>query len=117
MYEDGAQMRDFIDVRDVARANVLAVERPLGEFTPVNVCSGTPVSILDVATTLATAVGGPRPHVGGKYRPGDVRHVVADPAFARESLGFDAAITAKVGLAEFAFAQLRTNSGGGRPRV
>lgn len=117
VYEDGAQMRDFIDVRDVARANVAAVERPLGQFIPVNVCSGTPVSILDVATILAGAVGGPAPQVSGKYRPGDVRHVVADPAFARDSLGFAAEIAPKDGLAEFAFARLRSNSGAGRPRA
>jgi dTDP-L-rhamnose 4-epimerase len=117
VFEDGAQMRDFVDVRDVALANALAVERPLGQFTPINVCSSTPVSILDVAKILAGAVGGPDPQVSGKYRPGDVRHVVADPAFARESLGFDAEIAPNVGLAEFAFAQLRVNSGVGRPCV
>ncbi|KAA0118618.1 NAD(P)-dependent oxidoreductase [Mycolicibacterium sp. P9-22] len=107
VYEDGGQMRDFVHVDDVAAANVVAVEANLDGFTAFNVCSGRPVSILDVATRLSEARQAPAPVVTGQYRNGDVRHIVADPGRAAELLGFRAAVDPRDGLAEFAFAPLR----------
>lgn len=107
VYEDGGQMRDFVHVDDVAAANVAAIEADLGGFTAVNVCSGRPVSILDVATRLSEARAAPAPVVTGQYRHGDVRHIVADPARAAELLGFRAQVDPRAGLGEFAFAPLR----------
>jgi dTDP-L-rhamnose 4-epimerase len=107
--EDGNQRRDFVHVRDVALANALAVETraPRGGLVPLNVCSGTPHTVGDLATELARACGGPSPKVVGGARPGDVRHVVADPAAARERLGFTASVSFADGIAEFATAPLR----------
>ncbi|MDF1605534.1 NAD-dependent epimerase/dehydratase family protein [Nocardioides sp. YIM 152315] len=110
VFEDGGQMRDFVHVADVARANVLALEsvvagRP-GRFDAYNVCSGRPVSILDVAR-LVGAGSGIEPEVTGGYRLGDVRHVVASPGRARGELGFAAEVTPGRGLVEFASAPLR----------
>ncbi|MFC4854094.1 NAD-dependent epimerase/dehydratase family protein [Actinophytocola glycyrrhizae] len=107
--EDGNQRRDFVHVTDVARANVLAVEAttPDGALVPVNVCSGTPHTVGELATELAKACHGPAPKVVGGARPGDVRHVVADPRAAREKLGFMAKTTFEQGIAEFATATLR----------
>ena len=70
--------------RDVAAANVLALttDPPAGGLTAVNVCSGEPHTIGDLAGALAAATRGPEPVVVGGARPGDVRHVVADPARA-----------------------------------
>lgn len=107
VYEDGGQMRDFVHVDDVAAANVAAVEANLGGFTAFNVCSGRPVSILDVATQLSAARDAPAPVVTGQYRNGDVRHIVADPALAQRVLGFQAVVDPRDGLREFAFAPLR----------
>lgn len=107
VYEDGGQMRDFVHVDDVAAANAAAVEANLGGFTAFNVCSGRPVSILDVATQLSAARDAPAPEVTGQYRNGDVRHIVADPALAQRVLGFQAAVDPRDGLREFAFAPLR----------
>lgn len=107
VYEDGGQMRDFVHVDDVAAANVAAIEANLGGFTAFNVCSGRPVSILDVAARLSEAREAPAPEVTGQYRNGDVRHIVADPARAAGLLGFRAAVDPRDGLAEFAFAPLR----------
>jgi dTDP-L-rhamnose 4-epimerase len=45
--------------------------------------------------------------VTGQYRSGDVRHIVADPTLAAESLGFSAVIDPDHGLREFAVAPLR----------
>jgi dTDP-L-rhamnose 4-epimerase len=94
--EDGRQRRDFVHVADVARANLLALTAPAAEFVAVNVCSGEPHTVGDLAEALATAMGGPAPVVVGGARPGDVRHVVASPERAADLLGF----RASVGFAE-----------------
>lgn len=89
VYEDGRQTRDFVHVRDVARANVaaLTVERPVaGAF---NVASGRPRTVLDLAGAIC-AGRGLDPVVVGGGRLGDVRHVVASPERAQRALGFRA---------------------------
>lgn len=108
VFEDGGQMRDFVHVDDVAAANVAALASDRGGFTAANVCSGRPISILEVATALCDARDGAvTPVITGQYRSGDVRHIVADPARAAELLGFRAAVEPRSGLREFAFAPLR----------
>ncbi len=107
VFEDGGQMRDFVHADDVAAANVAAVDANLAGFSAFNVCSGRPISILEVATELCEARGDVLPLVTGQYRSGDVRHIVADPARAAEALGFRAAVDPRDGLREFAYAPLR----------
>ncbi|MCV7260484.1 NAD-dependent epimerase/dehydratase family protein [Mycobacterium shimoidei] len=108
VFEDGGQMRDFVHVDDVAAANLAAIDADRGGFTAANVCSGQPISIMEVATVLCEARGdGVSPVVTGQYRSGDVRHIVADPARAAEKLGFRAAVDPQQGLREFATAPLR----------
>lgn len=112
VYEDGGQVRDFVHVDDVARANVLALEQVVGaaagRYAAYNVCSGRPATILDVAARFAEGTGtGLAPQVTGGFRAGDVRHVVASPALAASELGFTAAVDPSVGLADFATAPLR----------
>lgn len=107
VFEDGAQMRDFVHVDDVAAANAAAVASCRGGFDAFNVCSGAPISILDVAAQICYARGAARPVVTGQYRHGDVRHIVADPARAAAVLGFRAAVDPRDGLRDFAFAPLR----------
>jgi dTDP-L-rhamnose 4-epimerase len=112
VFEDGRQVRDFVHVSDVARANVAAVQA-VGGFEPgrheaYNVCSGRPVTIAEVARFVAEGAGsGLPPRVTGEYRIGDVRHVVASPARARDELGFAAEVMPEEGLAAFASAPLR----------
>ncbi|HET6167358.1 MAG TPA: NAD-dependent epimerase/dehydratase family protein [Marmoricola sp.] len=113
VFEDGRQVRDFVHVDDVARANVLAVEAlasapPDPTLRAYNVCSGSPVTIGQVAALVAQGTGsGLEPVVTGEYRPGDVRHVVASPARAEDELGFRAAVAPGDGLPAFASAPLR----------
>ena len=107
VFEDGGQMRDFVHVDDIAAANLAAVERGPAGFHAFNVCSGRPISILEVATELCETRGEAAPMVTGQYRSGDVRHIVADPARAAEELGFRAVVDPRDGLREFAFAPLR----------
>jgi dTDP-L-rhamnose 4-epimerase len=111
VFEDGGQMRDFVHVTDVAAANVAALDATLrpagGGFTPVNVCSGDPHTVGEMAMAIAAAMGGPAAVVTGEYRLGDVRHVVASPARAEDLLGFRATVRFEDGLADFATAPLR----------
>jgi dTDP-L-rhamnose 4-epimerase len=104
VFEDGGQMRDFVHVRDVARANALALLAPEPVPGAFNVCSGTPRSVLDVARALRAAHGDDAPdvEVTGEYRVGDVRHVFASPALATERLGFTAREDFAAGMAELA---------------
>jgi dTDP-L-rhamnose 4-epimerase len=104
VFEDGGQRRDFVHVRDVARANVLALAAgaPPGAY---NVASGTPRTVLDMAQALAA--GGPAPVVTGEWRAGDVRHVFASTERAATALGYTAAEDFEAGMREFAAAPLR----------
>jgi dTDP-L-rhamnose 4-epimerase len=107
--EDGGQRRDFVHVTDVAAANVLALatDPPGPGLTAVNVCSGAPHTVGDLARALAATTGGPAPVVVGGARAGDVRHIVADPARARSLLGFRAAVGFAEGVRAFATDPLR----------
>jgi dTDP-L-rhamnose 4-epimerase len=108
VFEDGGQRRDFVHVRDVAQANLLAHSAGTpGTLTAYNVASGTPHTVGDLARELAAACHGPEPVVTGQYRLGDVRHVVASAERARDELGFTAQISFQDGVREFATAPLR----------
>jgi dTDP-L-rhamnose 4-epimerase len=112
--EDGHQRRDFIHVRDVARANLLALEAPVPVAGVFNVASGQPHTVGELATALAAAMDGPPPEVVGGWRPGDVRHIFASPAQAAEQLGFRAEVGFAEGMVEFATAPLRAPAHGTR---
>jgi dTDP-L-rhamnose 4-epimerase len=104
VFEDGGQTRDFVHVTDVARANVAALSAPVDEgFVPVNVCSGQPRTVSDLAEALWDSLGAVptcRPRVTGAWRAGDVRHVFASPARAADRLAFRAEVEFAAGLSE-----------------
>ncbi len=101
VYEDGEQRRDFVSVRDVARACRLALERPDAAGHAINVGSGRSVSVREIGELLGQALGvGIEPEVTGKARSGDVRHCFADVTLARELLGFEARVPIEDGIAE-----------------
>ncbi|NUW36151.1 NAD-dependent epimerase/dehydratase family protein [Nonomuraea sp. SMC257] len=105
VFEDGAQLRDFIHVRDVARANLAAALAPArpGEARAYNIAGGLPRTVGEMAAALAAERGGPAPRITGGYRLGDVRHVVASPERAGRELGFRAEIAFEAGMKEFAW--------------
>lgn len=111
VFEDGGQRRDFIHVDDVAAANIAAASwtetSPAGNARAFNIGSGTVSTILDVATELSRAHGGPAPIVTGEFRAGDVRHITASSARARAELAWSPQIGLRQGLQEFAGAALR----------
>jgi dTDP-L-rhamnose 4-epimerase len=104
-------------VRDVARANRLALTCGDAVPGPLNIASGRPHTVLQMASALVDALGpgAPRPVVTRAWRPGDVRHVVADPTRARERLGFVAETHLADGMREFATAPLRGQGVPARP--
>ncbi len=109
VFEDGRQLRDFVHVHDVARANVLALLADPPIDGALNVASGTPRSVGEMADALADAFGpgAPRPVRTGEHRAGDVRHVFASPRRAELRLGFGAEVGFEDGMRGFARAPLR----------
>lgn len=109
VFEDGRQRRDFVHVRDVARANAVALEAEAapGVLTAYNTGSGDPHTVGEMARALAAAYGGPEPVVTGEYRLGDVRHITADSARLRDALGWKPQVGFEEGMAEFARAGMR----------
>lgn len=91
VFEDGEQKRDFVHVRDVARAFRLALERPQARGQTINIGSGQAYSINQVAALLAAAMDVPEleAEVLGKARAGDIRHCFADIGKARMLLGYE----------------------------
>jgi dTDP-L-rhamnose 4-epimerase len=105
--EDGRQRRDFVHVHDVARADLLALTADPPVTGAVNIATGVPRTVLDLAHALvAAATNAPPPEVVGGYRAGDVRHVFAATDRARHELGFTADIAFEQGICELANAPL-----------
>lgn len=99
VYGDGSQYRDFVHVKDVAAANLLAAERGRAGRT-YNVGTGTRTTILDLAHTLSALAGVP-PNVEHRpLRPGELQESVADVSRARTELGFAPAYDLAAGLAD-----------------
>jgi dTDP-L-rhamnose 4-epimerase len=126
VFEDGAQRRDFVHVRDVAGATVAAAEAlagrdalagPLqpGALRAYNVGSGTPRTVGQLASALAGAYGGPAPEITGEYRLGDVRHITASSGRIQRELGWRAAVPFAAGVAEFAMMPAGRATGGRAP--
>ena len=104
VFEDGLQKRDFVSVKDVARATRLALESDKAAGRAINVGSGRSYTVLEVADLVARALGKPElgPETTGKYRVGDIRHCFADISLARELLGFEPTVHLEDGIGELA---------------
>jgi dTDP-L-rhamnose 4-epimerase len=103
IFEDGEQQRDFVSVRDVARAFGAALERDGADGAAVNIGSGRAVTVRDLAVRLGAVVGRElEPELTGEFRVGDVRHCFADISLARETLGYEPQVELEAGIAELA---------------
>ena len=103
VFEDGRQMRDFVSVTDAVQALMLAMQRSQGDGHALNVGSGEPVSICEVAATLAGVLRSQHaPALTGKYRCGDIRHCFADITAARNLLGYAPRVRLTDGIKDLA---------------
>ncbi len=109
VFEDGCQLRDFVHVSDVAAANLLAIDA--GRPGAYNVATGTPTSVAGMAAALCERLRpGAAPVLSGRFRLGDVRHLLGSPARARRDLGFEVRVGFAAGMDEFARAPLRASA-------
>jgi dTDP-L-rhamnose 4-epimerase len=104
IFEDGNQKRDFVSVYDVATAFRLALDAPHASGHAVNISSGTPMTVGEVAARTIRAIGRSdiEPDITGKYRVGDIRHCFADIGLARKVLGWEPRIPFEQGLDDLA---------------
>jgi len=102
VYEDGRQTRDFIYVKDVARANLVVALDDRADGRVFNVGVGRAVTVTGFVDLLAGTLGVPsRWTLTGEFRPGEVRHLVTD-ATRLEALGWRAEVTLEDGLGRYA---------------
>ena len=104
IFEDGNQQRDFVSVYDVARACRQALDAPGADGQVLNVGSGHPYTIREIADRMAQALGKSyvAPEITGKYRVGDIRHCFADVSLAHTVLGYEPQVRLEEGLVELA---------------
>jgi len=89
IYEDGNQIRDFVNIHDVVDANLLVLEDDRANYEMFNVGGGAPITVKHFAETVAEVFGikDYEPKPCGKYRFGDTRHIWSDISKI-ESLGW-----------------------------
>jgi dTDP-L-rhamnose 4-epimerase len=92
VYEDGMQLRDYVSVYDVARANLLAMQDGRADYRALNVGTGHPTTVLEYLHMLMEATGVQlEPVFEGQFRLGDTRHIVSDVGALR-GLGWEPAV-------------------------
>lgn len=104
IFEDGRQTRDFIHVKDVAKANIQALECTNANYQVINVGTGMPITIKALAENLIKLYNKPnlQPYISNEYRKGDIRHCYADITKAQKILNFKPNITLWERLTELA---------------
>ncbi len=101
IFEDGLQTRDFVSVHDIVQANLLAMKSSSADYEALNVGSGTPTSIRNVAETLAKLYKKDiTPDITNKFRKGDVRHCFADISKIRKLLDYKPKVSFEQGMKE-----------------
>ncbi len=101
LYEDGEQTRDLCYVGDVARANLLAGTSDALDGLPVNVGSGRPQTIREVAQMVADSLGIQiEPLARGEFRPGEMRHLTSDISRAA-SAGYEPEVDLADGIRRY----------------
>lgn len=101
IFEDGLQTRDFVSVHDIVQANMLAMKSKSADYEVLNVGSGTPTTIKNIAETLARLYKKDiQPSVTNKFRKGDVRHCFADISKIRKLLDYSPKVSFEQGMKE-----------------
>ncbi len=103
IYEDGNQSRDFVHVADIVQANLLALEKDTADEEILNVGTGRPVTVLEIAQSLSEYLDFKEPpEILQRYRVGDIRHCFSDIQKIKNLLGYRPAISFKEGIKELA---------------
>jgi dTDP-L-rhamnose 4-epimerase len=101
IFEDGEQTRDFVHVSDIVQGNLRAMESDRADYEMLNIGTGMPTSVNQVARMLSDGLGKQVPaQVVGKFREGDIRHCVADISKARKLIGYEPAVQLQKGIPE-----------------
>ncbi|MBN1405765.1 MAG: SDR family NAD(P)-dependent oxidoreductase [Candidatus Omnitrophica bacterium] len=101
IFEDGLQTRDFVHVADIAKANILAMQKEEADYEVFNVGSGEAISILKIAETLIAKLKGKgslKPEIKNEFRQGDIRHCFSDISKINKKLGFKPSISFNKGV-------------------
>ncbi len=89
IFEDGLQSRDFVNVKDIVRANILVMKKAEANYEVFNVGTGKPTAIIDIANTMIQLYNKKlETKIMNRYRIGDIRHCYADISKIRK-LGFE----------------------------
>jgi dTDP-L-rhamnose 4-epimerase len=103
IFEDGEQKRDFVSVKDVAKACRLALEVEEAAYEVFNIGSGNSYTVNEIARQLSETMGVQvEQNVTGEYRVGDIRHCFGDISKAKNILGFEPEVSFEDGLKELA---------------
>jgi dTDP-L-rhamnose 4-epimerase len=99
IFEDGEQTRDFVHVSDIVQANLLALEKSSADYQPLNIGTGRPTSVSQIARLLTEGLGKDlQPEIVGKFREGDIRHCIADISRARTLLDYKPKVQLEEGI-------------------
>jgi len=105
VFGDGLQTRDFVHVSDVVRAILLAEVQATPAAPVVNICTGIPTTVSQLAQAIATDVD----IVHLPARMGDIRKSLGDPTLAAETLRWHAQVGLEEGLSRLADARRGTS--------
>jgi dTDP-L-rhamnose 4-epimerase len=107
IFEDGNQTRDFIHAKDVAKANLCAVESANAKHNAINVGTGKPITIKGLAETLIRLyrMKNLQPLIFSEYQKGDIRHCYADTQKAQRLLNFKPSVKPADELIELQWAK------------
>lgn len=100
IFGDGGQTRDFVNVRDVARANYAAAMAS-GVSGAFNIASGSSITVNGLLDLICQAAGTQAKIEHGPPRPGDVRHSRADISAAKRAFGYQPTESLERGLEEY----------------
>ncbi len=101
IFEDGEQSRDFVHVNDIVQANLLALETDRADYQTMNIGTGRPTTVKEIAQLLAKGLGKDiEPELVSKYREGDIRHCIADISKAKDLLGYEPQFSLENGMTE-----------------
>jgi dTDP-L-rhamnose 4-epimerase len=100
IFEDGLQKRDFTHVSDIVNATILAMEKPNADYQALNVGTGRPLSVLDVANLLISKLNPDLTHeIANQFRGGDIRHCYGDISRIHSLLGYEPGVRFEDGIA------------------